>query len=134
VLKKGEGAIPAQNYEKEFMVPDQLHNVLLSRIDSLQPAEKLALQSASVIGRIFKEKLLARILGGQMTEQDLKKILKTLQENELILRHLSSVRNNKILSEREYIFKNPLIHEVVYSTILLSDRQTIHKRIGEAAE
>jgi class 3 adenylate cyclase len=134
VLKKDEGALVAQNYDKEFKVPDLLHNVLLSRIDSLTKIEKLTLQSASVIGKIFKEKLLAYIMREQVSDQELKKIIKNLQENELILRHLSSDLNNKILFDKEYIFKNPLIHDVVYSTFLKSDRQIMHKRIGEAIE
>jgi class 3 adenylate cyclase/predicted ATPase len=134
ILEKDEDKLIVGNYDKEFMVSNLLHSALLSRIDSLNKAEKLTLQTAALIGRVFQEKLLYSILKTKISREELNNILIILQQKELILRHLSSRTGKKVLFEREYVFKNPLIHEVVYSTILLSQRQELHKQIGEAIE
>lgn len=134
VIKLNGKQVETGDFDKECLVPDLLHNVLMSRIDSLGQSEKRVLQTASVIGRIFQEKLLAYTLRDEYGSEELKSILKKLQQKELILRHLSSGVNNRLLREKEYVFKHPLMQEVVYSTLLLSHRQHLHKSIGDAIE
>ena len=134
IIRRNGIHVEAGDFNKECMVPDLLHNVLMSRIDSLGQGEKRVLQTASVIGRIFQEKLLAHILKDEYENNELKDILRKLQHKELILRHLSSGTNIKLLKEREYVFKHPLMQEVVYSTLFLSHRQQLHKSIGDAIE
>ncbi len=53
VLQRVNGGWSFGELPSDFHVPDSVQAVLVARIDLLPPAEKFALQAASVIGRIF---------------------------------------------------------------------------------
>jgi len=44
-------------------LPDTVHGVLASRIDALPPGDKRLLQEAAVVGRVFWQEPLVRVLG-----------------------------------------------------------------------
>ncbi len=74
--------------EKEFQVPELLQSIIMARIDCLAPSEKLTLQTASVIGRIFQKRILARVMENSISNLEFEKSLNELQLSEFILRHL----------------------------------------------
>lgn len=128
-------AAPSVTTMEEFQVPDLLHSIIMTRIDSLATSEKLMLQTASAIGRVFQKRLLARIMEKKMSDLDFEKSLKELQVREFVLRHLpTNVGDKKLNFEKEYIIKDSLVYDVVYSTLLLSQREKLHKEIGETIE
>ena len=53
LLERQNGAWRLAELPSDFAVPDTVQAVVAARIDLLDPAEKQALQAASVIGRIF---------------------------------------------------------------------------------
>ena len=135
-LLKYEGEqISPVSIEREFQVPELLQSIIMARIDCLAPSEKLTLQTASVIGRIFQKRLLSRIMETSISNEEFEKSLNELQLSEFILRHLQT----KITSvntdfEKEYIMKDNLVQDVVYSTLLLSQRERLHRQVGEVIE
>jgi len=69
VLRRSEDGWVAHEDVDDVAVPDSVHAVLAARIDLLPPGAKDALQAASVVGRSFWRRPLARLLDG--TEPDL---------------------------------------------------------------
>jgi len=121
--------------KSELRVPDSLHNVIMSRVDNLEPIDKITLQTAAVIGRVFPKKLLAEVLSNRLDESELEGSLKELQYKEFILRHLpANIRSNATVIRKEFIFKQDLAQNVLYNSLLLSQRQALHKKIGLAIE
>ena len=101
-------------------VPQTLTGVLQARLDGLAPAEKLALQQASVIGLVFWDQALASI--------DPKAIdaLPSLLRRELVLRR----EDASLEGVREYAFKHQILHQVTYDTLLKRTRRNVHARVA----
>jgi len=106
-------------------VPASVHVVLTARIDRLLPMEKRLLQAASVIGKDVSFPLLQAVVG--MSEQEIHGGLARLRAGDF----LYEVR---LLPELEYTFKHALTRDVAYQSLLLEDRRTLHRRVGEAIE
>jgi class 3 adenylate cyclase/predicted ATPase len=101
-------------------VPATLTGVLQARLDSLEPAEKLALQQASVIGIRFWDEALTAI------DAEAPAALPGL-----IRRELTFPSPNTLLEgSREYAFKHQILHQVTYDTLLKSTRREYHARMA----
>ena len=89
-----------------FRVPDSVHAVLAARIDLLPPAEKSALQAASVIGRVFWSGPVYELVEGMQPDFGL------LEERAFVRRRSGS----SLPGEREYVIKHALTREVAYAS------------------
>jgi DNA-binding winged helix-turn-helix (wHTH) protein/class 3 adenylate cyclase len=107
------------------MIPDTVQAVLAARIDRLPPAEKRLLQTAAVIGHEVPLCLLRAI--AELPEDVLQHGLARLQAGEFIY-------ESRPVPEQEYTFKHTLMHEVVYSSLLLERRRVLHQRLVEVLE
>ncbi len=105
-------------------IPDTVQEVILSRIDRLDPDSKSTMQFASVIGREFAVRLLNRIAD---IETQLDELLAELRNLELIYETGYS-------PELSYMFKHALTHDVAYSTLLLDRRRVLHHGVAMAIE
>jgi len=105
-------------------VPDTIQSVVLARIDRLQAEAKYTLQCASVIGRLFRYRLLQHI---SRQDQDLERYLAEFEEKELVF-------TERTVPELEYAFKHAFTQDVAYSTLLLERRKALHCLIGTAVE
>jgi class 3 adenylate cyclase/tetratricopeptide (TPR) repeat protein len=108
----------------DVAVPDSIHGVLMARLDRLEQAPKQALQLASVIGREFALRLLARV-----TEVG-ERVSSLVGE----LRALELIYEKAAHPELAYMFKHALTHDVAYESILLQRRRELHRTIGRAIE
>jgi len=106
-------------------VPASVHVVLTARIDRLLPMEKRLLQAASVIGKDVSFPLLQAVVG--MSEQEIHGGLAPSASRRLPIR-------GPVAPELEYTFKHALTRDVAYQSLLLEDRRTLHRRVGEAIE
>jgi class 3 adenylate cyclase/tetratricopeptide (TPR) repeat protein len=132
-------------------VPSTLTGVLQARLDDLLPMERLVLQRASVVGRIFWDTVLERLSapgplaeadeeGGPLpaseisadasslarTRGEVQEALTGLRRKELILRAESSA----FAGATEYGFKHELLRNVAYESVLKKVRRKHH---GQAA-
>ena len=112
-------------------VPPTLQGVLQARIDALPRRERETLQVASVVGRVFWDRAVARI-GGDLSghgnsESHIAADLNLLKEKELIFERTSST----FTGSREFTFKHALLHEVAYESLLKSVRQRYHEQVAE---
>src|SRR4029079_19249939 len=85
---------------------------------------KDAIQLASVIGREFTARLLARMSGARTRLDDLLGDVKMLE----------LIYEKAYLPELSYMFKHALTHDVAYSTLLTERRRALHRIVGRAIE
>lgn len=108
----------------EISVSDTLHGVIQARIDGLERTVCRVLQSAAVIGQTVRYRVL-----DQVTElrAELRKIVRELVQEEFIA-------EAHRIEELAYLFRNLLIQEVAYQSLLRRQRREVHRRVGEVIE
>jgi predicted ATPase/class 3 adenylate cyclase len=119
----------AERLERE-QAPSTLMGVLQARLDSLAGVEKLVLQQAAVVGRIFWDRIVQHIHAqgnGRVNSTEINGILSTLREKELVFRREDSA----IKGAQEYIFKHDVLREVTYDTVLVKDRKVYHRLVAD---
>src|SRR5581483_565927 len=116
VLERSEGRWILHDQAGGLAVPDTVQAVVAARIDLLEPAEKAALQAASLIGRIFWSGPIYELLEG--VEPD----LRVLEERDFVRRRHGSA----IEGEREYAIKHAVTREVAYASIPKAKRARLH--------
>lgn len=109
----------------EVHIPDTVQAVLAARIDLLSGAEKLALQCAAVVGRVFWSGAVAALLGFAPGQADT--LLDRLERRDLVRSRLDS----SIEGEREYVFKHVLIRDVAFDSLSQRERTDFHRRAAE---
>jgi class 3 adenylate cyclase/tetratricopeptide (TPR) repeat protein len=105
-------------------IPDTLQALIAARIDRLPAAPRLALQRASVMGRIFMAGALAHI---SPELDDVDHCIEELLLRDLIVRETRAT----IHGEQAYKFKHVLIREVAYSALAKSARADLHHAFAE---
>ena len=105
-------------------IPDTLQALIAARIDRLPSAPRLALQRASVMGRIFMAGALAHI---SPEIDDVEHCVEELLLRDLIVRGPRAT----IHGEQAYKFKHVLIREVAYSALAKSARADLHHSFAE---
>ncbi len=103
-------------------VPATVHDVLLARIDQLDPAPRRLLRTASVLGREFPKQLLGAIWSG---DEDLETLLDELRRREFLFEEGE---------EKTLLFRHALTHDVAYSGLLANRRRELHRAAGDALE
>jgi class 3 adenylate cyclase/tetratricopeptide (TPR) repeat protein len=105
-------------------IPDTLQSLIAARIDRLPSPQRIALQRASVMGRIFMAGALAH-LSPEIEDH-------TTCIEELLLRDLV-VREPRatITGESAFKFKHVLIREVAYAGLTKGSRAELHERYAE---
>jgi predicted ATPase len=124
VLRREEGAYWLVKRLSEVRVPETIQGIIMARLDRLGEDGKRTVQLASVIGRQFLVRLLARVAG--LTDR-LEGLLRELQALEIIY-------EQGLLPEPAYIFKHAVIQDVAYNSLLMQRRRALHRAVGEAIE
>ncbi|MBI1926342.1 AAA family ATPase [Candidatus Poribacteria bacterium] len=120
-----EGNVWVAKAEIESLaVPDTIQGVIMSRIDRLEEEVKYVLQCASVIGRLFRHRLLAYT---SQRERDLDQHLWRLEDRDLVY-------EERAVPELEYSFKHVLTQETAYQSLLARRRAAFHRKVAEGIE
>ncbi len=119
-LVRAGGSWELRDLPARLSVPDSIESLLAARMDLLRPAEKQALQAASVIGRVFWAGAVAALIGG--AEFD----LSVLAERDFIRRRPVS----SIAGEREFAFKHALTRDVAYESLPKTSRARLHAALA----
>jgi ABC-type oligopeptide transport system substrate-binding subunit/class 3 adenylate cyclase len=131
VIVKGEGRWRLEAARlAEIRVPETLTGVLQARLDRLPPEERVVLQQASVVGRLFWDRAVARM--GESTDGDvepgrLAENLSGLRKREMVYRRETSA----FVDAQEYIFKHALLREVTYGSVLKRVRRVYHGLVAD---
>ena len=123
-LEDGDAGHKAGKMLARIDVPDSIQDVIMSRIDRLEPSPRKALQLASVIGREFTIELLETI--SDLTEP-LGEALEKLKSAELIY-------ERSVFPQYTCFFKHALTQEVAYNSLLLQRRKELHCLVAAAIE
>ena len=105
-------------------VPATIQEVITARLDRLPKEPKRVLQVASVIGRVFRRRVVERLVPA---DQLLADRLATLEREGYVLPHA-------LQPEPTYVFRHALLQEVAYNGQLQSQRKATHAAIGETLE
>jgi len=115
VIVENESTLVGCQSASEIDVPDSVQALLAARIDLLDPADKEALQTAAVIGRVFWTGPVYELL---TVAPD----FRALEERDFIrLRSGSSIPG-----QREYAIKHALTREVAYASLPRARRARLH--------
>jgi class 3 adenylate cyclase len=107
-----------------FSVPDTVQAVLAARIDRLPRAEKAALQTAAVIGRVFWNGSVHDLAADADPDFGL------LEERDFVFSRAGS----SIAGQREYMIKHALTREVAYGSLLKAKRAPLHAGFAQWLE
>ena len=116
----------------QIAIPDSLQSTLMARIDRLDEAQKNTLQMAALIGQSFYYRVLKQLIQEFNSDRSaqngsLNEVLGDLQRMELIVQIAR-------IPELEYVFRQALVQESAYKTILHKQRRKYHLKVGEAME
>jgi predicted ATPase/class 3 adenylate cyclase len=115
----------------DLKVPATLTGLLQARLDSLKSEVRETLQQASVVGRIFWTDIVEHMHNPEFQNAEaLHSIvdrLGVLHNKELIYRYEESASKQDI----EFIFKNQILHDVTYESVLLRLRPVYHVQAAE---
>ncbi|UCF86082.1 MAG: AAA family ATPase, partial [Desulfobacteraceae bacterium] len=125
VIEKKEYTFSLTVNANDLHIPSTIQDVIMARIDTLPEDAKSLIQTMSAIEREVNYELIQKAT--DMEEQQLLTCLSVLKDAELVY-------ERGIFPESVYIFRHALTREVVYGSILISKRRTLHKTIGEAME
>src|SRR5499426_1762537 len=115
VLQREDGGYRLVKSLDEVHVPDTIQGIIMARLDRLGDDGKRTVQLASVIGRQFLVRLLARVAG---LSDRLEGLLHELQALELIY-------EQGLVPEPAYIFKHAVIQDVAYNSLLMQSRRVV---------
>jgi len=106
----------------ELKVPATLTGLIQARLDSLNTNLRETLQQASVVGRIFWTNVLENMRDPEnqtlASSSAIYDKLNSLRAKELVYRYDESGSTEM----PEYIFKNTILHDVTYESVLLKLR------------
>ncbi|MBL8325414.1 MAG: AAA family ATPase [Rubrivivax sp.] len=102
-------------------VPTTLVGVLQARLDALPPADRLALQQASIVGPVFWDRALAAL------DPQAEAAVPALQDKELIHRRDGSAFEGT----PEEAFHHHLLQQVTYDTVLRPMRRAGHAAVAQ---
>jgi class 3 adenylate cyclase/tetratricopeptide (TPR) repeat protein len=111
-----------------LQVPPTLFGLIEARLDTLLAPEKLTLQRASVVGRIFYDKALAAMDDhDEIHVADLPGVLANLAKREFIFKRETSLFAGSV----EYIFSQAMLRDTIYDRLLERQRKAYHRATAE---
>jgi class 3 adenylate cyclase/tetratricopeptide (TPR) repeat protein len=124
VISAEDGELPTVQHMPALSIPDTVQNVVLRRLDRLNPDWREILRRAAVIGREFSQMILEELVD---SEVDLNATLAELEE-------LGFVRLLRDKPHSVFSFKHVIIQNVAYETLLLKQRRDLHGRVARSIE
>jgi predicted ATPase/class 3 adenylate cyclase len=111
-------------------VPPHITGVLQARLDRLSELERVTLQRAAVIGRVFWDSAVMHMNETAVTSfdrQETAAALRSLEKREMVFRRQVS----GFTGSSAYVFKHAILQQVAYESVLLRLRPGYHKQAGD---
>jgi len=108
---------------KSVNIPGSIQGIVMGRIDKLPQNLKDVLQVAATIGPVFRYELIRRIFKSKNVEQRLNQLC-----------DLEILFESRTFPEIEYSFRNVLVQEAVYSTMLNKKARELHQAVAQTIE
>ncbi|MFL7868007.1 MAG: adenylate/guanylate cyclase domain-containing protein [Anaerolineales bacterium] len=128
IIVKEEPAWRIQpNRISDLRIPSTLTGIIQARLDGLPNQERIVLQQASIVGRVFWDAAVTHINQGQaLDETRIAHILESLQSREMVFQRQPSA----FAEAAEYLFMHLIFREVTYETVLLGQRKKYHSLVA----
>jgi tetratricopeptide (TPR) repeat protein len=132
VIMRGESEWEVQaDRLSELQVPATLTGLVQARLDGLQPGVLETLQQASIVGRIFWLPVVETMRNPETpakpARETIHEKLQTLRMKELVFQYQELLPSEA----KEYIFRNIILHDVTYESVLLRLRPAYHLQAAE---
>ncbi len=114
----------------EVRVPPHITGVLQARLDRLSKLERVTLQRAAIIGRVFWDNAVISMeeaAPNYLQEETTRAALQALEKREMIFRRQKSA----FTGSTTYFFKHAILHQVTYESVLLRVRPIYHKQVAD---
>jgi adenylate cyclase len=120
---RGHGVDPQDEAATQGLeLPESLHSLIQSRLDTPDEGARRTIKVASVVGRSFRAPALPEIYPALGSSEDLAGHLDTLRSLDLVMLDVEA--------EQAYIFKHVLTQEVTYESMPFAIRAMLHERVG----
>jgi class 3 adenylate cyclase/tetratricopeptide (TPR) repeat protein len=106
-------------------LPESLHSLILSRVDTLPEAPRRTIKVASVVGRAFDVPTLVRVYPELGSEDEVGSHLRRLKTLDLVALDRG---------DDSYLFKHAVTQEVTYESMPFSFRAMLHERVAADLE
>ncbi|MCB8947392.1 MAG: AAA family ATPase [Ardenticatenaceae bacterium] len=119
-----------RNQLTEVRVPPNITSVLQGRLDRLTHMERVTLQRAAVVGRVFWDTAVTQMNAAAddpLNQQQTQTALQALEKREMIFQRQSS----GFAGTKAYLFKHAILHQVTYESVLLRARPIYHKQVAD---
>ncbi|MCB8941595.1 MAG: AAA family ATPase [Ardenticatenaceae bacterium] len=119
-----------RNQLTEVRVPPNITSVLQGRLDRLTHMERVTLQRAAVVGRVFWDTAVFQMNAtaeDPLDQNQTRTALQALEKRELIFQRQSS----GFAGTKAYLFKHAILHQVTYESVLLRARPIYHKQVAD---
>ncbi len=107
--------------------PISIHQLVLSRVDRLNEAQKLTIKTASVIGRSFTLDLLTQSHPSRPPKSVLTEQIDVLENNNFVYSAPEAPKE-------QYFFKHHITQEVTYTSLREEQQKLLHQWVGQALE
>ncbi|MGC2485759.1 MAG: adenylate/guanylate cyclase domain-containing protein [Acidimicrobiales bacterium] len=128
VIVQVEDGYEVQGELGTLEIPETLHALVASRLDSLSSRQRAVLQNAGIVGSTFSTESL-RVVSGESAEE------LQVELRDLVRKEYLFVDNDPRSPERgQYGFVQGVVREVAVGTLARRDRQAKHAAIARYAE
>ncbi len=124
VIKK-EGSFVFTDKINQVVIPPNINDLLMARIDRLEGPTRELLKIASVIGRSFFDLIIKEMAGSTIDQVD---------DRLAYLKEVQILKDRTRMQELEYMFKHALAREATYESTLLEQRRDLHLQVARAIE
>jgi class 3 adenylate cyclase len=128
LARAGGNPLYAEQYARVLLergdlgeLPETVQGIIAARLDGLSDQEKLLLQDAAVVGRVFWLGAVEAVGGTNRFQAE--ELLHALERKEFVQRS----RSASVASESEYAFRHLLIRDVAYGQIPRAVRSRKHE-------
>jgi serine/threonine protein kinase/tetratricopeptide (TPR) repeat protein len=118
----------AERGSTEF--PPTILAMAQSRLERLSSRERRVLRAGSILGRHLWPAAVQRLLGGDLSSEELESSLVKLEDFEII----EPSADRKFAGHREYWFRHDLLRQAAYATLTDNDRVLGHRLAAEWLE
>jgi class 3 adenylate cyclase len=107
----------------DLRLPESVQGLIAARLDALTNEEKMLIQDASVLGKVFWTGAVTQ-LRGSGDDESIENLLHGLARKQFVRRE----RRSSIEGDTQYGFLHSLVRDVAYSQIPRADRREKHRR------